>query len=74
MISPIKAIDVVRKNDGETLDVAEKYEVIDAMWGLTHFKLTDEHIRLLKEGKCLYYNDYEYATLISYDYKEGSNE
>ena len=68
----VKAIDAVRNRDGEILDVVEKYEVIDALWGLDHVKLTDEDIKLLKEGKYLYYNDCEYATIISYD--GGKNE
>lgn len=77
MIHPIKAIDAVRRVEGEPLDIAEKYEVIDTMWGLSHFKFTDDDIKLLKEGKYLYCNNGEYATIISYDggkKEEGSDE
>lgn len=74
MKNPIKAIDAIKCVDGEVLDVVEKYEVIDAMYGLDHIKLTDEDIQILKDGKYLYYIDgnYEYATIISYD--GGKNE
>ena len=74
MIEPIKAIDAVKHVDSEVLDVVEKYEVIDVMYGLDHIKLTDEDIQILKDGKYLYYIDgnYEYATIISYD--GGENE
>lgn len=74
MIHPIKAIDAVRRVEGEPLDIAEKYEVIDAMWGLSHFKLTDDDIKLLKEGKYLYYENGEYATIISYDGGEKNED
>lgn len=69
MKNPIKAIDAIKYVDSEVLDVVEKYEVIDAMYGLDHIKLTDKDIQILKDGKYLYYIDgnYEYATIISYD-------
>lgn len=74
MKNPIKAIDAIKCVDSEVLDVVEKYEVIDAMYGLDHIKLTDKDIQILKDGKYLYYIDgnYEYATIISYD--GGKNE
>ena len=74
MKHPIKAIDAIKCGDSEVLDVVEKYEVIDAMYGLDHIKLTDKDIQILKDGKYLYYIDgnYEYATIISYD--GGKNE
>lgn len=76
MKNPIKAIDAIKCGYSEVLDVVEKYEVIDAMYGLDHIKLTDKDMQILKDGKYLYYIDgnYEYATIISYDGGNNINE
>ena len=68
MIRPIKVIDAIKENLIVTdLETVEKYETIDALWGIEHIKLTDADINALKEGKYLYCNDYEYANIISYE-------
>ena len=71
MITVVKVKDIITKMDGESFDVVQKYETIDAMWGMEHMVLTDEDIEALKDGKYLYHNDGEYAQLISYKSQES---
>ena len=66
MITPVKVKEIVTKMDGERFDVVQKYDTIDAMWGMEHMVLTDEDIEALKNGKYLYHNDGEYAQIMSY--------
>lgn len=66
MISPVKVKEVVTKMDGNSFDVVQKYDTIDAMWGMEHMVLTDKDIKALKEDKYLYNTDGEYAQIISY--------
>lgn len=74
MIKPIKTVDVIKNISSDTFQVVQKYETIDAFWGIEHRKLTDNDITALKEGKYLYCNDGEYAQIISYEPQEGANE
>lgn len=69
MITPVEVEEIVTKMDGDSFDVVNKYDTVDAMWGMEHMVLTDEDIKALKDGKYLYNNDGEYAQIISY--KEG---
>lgn len=69
MIAPVEVENFVTNVDGESFDVVQKYETVDAMWGMEHRVLTDEDIKALKDGKYLYCDDGEYAQIISY--KEG---
>ena len=71
MIAPVEVEKFVTNVDGDSFDVVQKYETVDAMWGMEHMVLTDEDIKALKDGKYLYNNDGEYAQIISY--KEGSD-
>ena len=71
MITPVKPADIIKDKYCETFDVVQRYEMIDAMWGLSHIQITDEDIKALKEGKFLYSSDGEYAQIISY---KGENE
>lgn len=67
MISPIKVCDIISgQYSTNEFEVVEKYETVDAMWGLEYRILTDADIKALKEGKFLYDNDGEYAQIISY--------
>lgn len=66
MINPIKVNEVIENIEEDDFEIVENYETIDALWGLTHIKITDDDIAALKEGKCLYYDDGEYAQIISY--------
>ena len=70
MIEPVKTIDIIKDIPGDNFQIVQKYETIDAFWGIEHRKLTDNDIKALKEGKYLYCNDGEYAQIISY---EGAN-
>ena len=73
MVTPIKVNDVIKnwEPDG-SFEIVQKYETVDALWGLEHREITDEDIKALKEGKYLYCNDCEYAQIISY--KEGESD
>jgi hypothetical protein len=66
MIDPVKVKDMIARITGESFEVVQKYETIDAMYGMEHRILTDEDIEALKEGKYLYSDDGEYAQIISY--------
>lgn len=71
MITPVKIKELITNPymGGDRFEVVQKYETVDAMWGMEHIVLTDEDIKALKEGNYLYHSDGEYAQLISY--KEG---
>ena len=71
MITPVEVREIITKMDGDSFDVVNRYDTIDAMWGMEHMVLTDEDIKALKDGKYLYNNDGEYAQIISY--KEESD-
>ena len=71
MVEPVKVVDIIEKRYCSSPQVVQKFEFIDALWGVDNLKITDEHIQLLKEGKCLYYNNGEYAQLISYEPPES---
>ena len=69
MIAPVEVEKIVANMDGESFDVVQRHETIDAMWGMEHMVLSDEDIKALKDGKYLYNNDGEYAQIISYKEK-----
>ena len=66
MTTPVKVKELITNMDADRFDVVQKYETVDAMWGMEHMVLTDEDIKALKEGNYLYHTDGEYAQLISY--------
>ena len=76
MIDPIKVIDVIKGDYRFPLDfeVVEKYETVDALWGMEHRELTDTDIKALKEGKYLYCDNGEYAQIISYNPQAGGSD
>ena len=74
MTTPMKVNDIIQ-GSSDALEVVQKYETVDALWGLNHIKLTDNDIKTLREGKYLYTDDGgEYAILISYAPQERSEE
>ena len=77
MINAVKVKKIIERL-GNHFEVVQKYETIDAMWGMEHMVLTDEDIKALKEGKYLYHSDGEYAHVISYcgdnSYEEEGEE
>ena len=68
----INNIDIIKNISSDSFEVVQKYETIDAFWGIEHRKLTDNDMKALKEGKYLYCNDGEYAQIISYESHERS--
>lgn len=71
MIHPLKPIDIINNETCQgNLEVVKKYETIDGMWGIEVLKLTDKEIDALKEGKYLYTEDGEFATLLCYSTEE----
>lgn len=74
MIKPVKTVDIIKNTYSDTFQIVQKYETIDALWGVEHRKLTDNDITALKEGKYLYCNDGEYAQIISYEPQKISYE
>lgn len=74
MIKPVKTVDIIKNTYSDTFQIVQKYETIDALWGVEYRKLTDNDITALKEGKYLYCNDGEYAQIISYEPQEISYE
>lgn len=66
MISSIKVNEIINNWEPDGFEIVQKYEVVDALWGLEHRQITDDDIKALKEGKYLYCNDCEYAQIISY--------
>lgn len=52
--------------DGDSFDIVNRYDTVDAMWGMEHMVLSDEDIKALKDGKYLYHSDGEYTQIISY--------
>ena len=74
MITPVKTVDIIRNHSSNTFQIVQKYESVDALWGIEHRKLTDDDIKALKEGKYLYCNNGEYAQIISYEPQESENK
>lgn len=70
MINPVKVNDII-KNEGDSFTIVQKYENVDGMFGIDYFILTDEDIKALKDGRYLYYDDGEYALLVSYAMRKG---
>lgn len=66
MIKSVKVKYILDDVPPVKMDVVQKYEVIDAMWGIMHIQISDDDIKALKEGKYLYIDDGEYAYLLSY--------
>lgn len=66
MVDPTKVNEVIKNWESYGFEIIQKYETIDALWGLEHRKITDDDIKALKEGKCLYCNNGEFAQIISY--------
>ena len=73
MIYPIKVNKVIKNWERSGFEIVQKHEIIDALWGLEHRKITDDDIKALKEGKYLYCDDGEYAQIISYEKSEGKD-
>ena len=71
MITPKRTIDVIKNISSDSFQIVQKYETIDALWGIEHRRLNDNDITALKEGKYLYCNDSEYAQIISYEPQES---
>ena len=71
MIYPIKVNEVIKNWERSGFEIVQKHEIIDALWGLEHRKITDDDIKALKEGKYLYCDDGEYAQIISYEKSES---
>ena len=71
MIYPIKVNKVIKNWERSGFEIVQKHEIIDALWGLEHRKITDDDIKALKEGKYLYCDDGEYAQIISYEKSES---
>ena len=72
MISSIKVNEVINNWEPDGFEIVQKYETVDALWGLEHRQITDDDIKALKEGKYLYCDNGEYAQIISY--KEGESD
>lgn len=67
MNDPMKPIDIIKdEHYQDEIEIVEKYETIDGMWGVGTVKLTDKEIDALKNGKCIYFNDGEYAHVLFY--------
>lgn len=66
MVTPIKVNKIIKDWEPDGFEIVQKYETIDALWGLEHREITDEDIKALKEGKYLYCDNGEYAQIISY--------
>ena len=71
MIDPIKVNKIIKDWKPDGFEIVQKYETIDALWGLEHRKITDADIAALKEGKYLYCDNGEYAQIISYEKSES---
>lgn len=75
MVRPIKIIDVLKSGSKPSgFEIVEKYETVDALWGLDYIRITDEDIKALKEGKCLYSDNGEYSQIISYGCTESEEK
>lgn len=65
MVNPLKPIDFINDNSYQyKIEIVEKYTTIDGLWGINAVKLTDKEIDVIKNGKCLYFNDGEYAHIL----------
>lgn len=62
MVMPLSLI----SEDDEGLKIVHKAEPIDPWFGMDIYQLNDEDIEALKNGKCLYGDNYEYAILLYY--------
>ena len=67
IVHPIKVNDVIKDDYAEYCDAVSKYETVDAMWGIGKVIITDNDIKALQEGRCLYFSDGEYAHILYYD-------
>ena len=67
MRAPIIVNDILKRDSGDSFTIVEKDDVVDMLFGMDHNKITDTDIEALKNGKCLYYDNGEYAQIISYE-------
>ncbi|MCP3683899.1 MAG: hypothetical protein GY861_14545 [bacterium] len=54
----------VIKEDSDPVEIFSKDENVDEMWGIGANFITLEQIEQLKNGKCAYFDDGEYAHII----------
>lgn len=47
------------------VEICNYGDKVDPHWGLDAIKITDEHIKALQNGQFLYFDDGEYAHLIT---------
>lgn len=48
----------------DDLDILSEGDEYDSLWGVDSIALSKKHIKALKGGKVLYWNNGEYATLV----------
>lgn len=71
MYENVKVNDIIKSNedyeDSNTAEVVDRNQEVDPMYGIDAVKITAEDIESLKSGKCLYFTDGEYATILYYE-------
>lgn len=65
----IKVDDLINDKESynEDTELIDRGQEVNPMWGIDTVKITDADIEELKSGKCLYFTDGEYATVLFYE-------
>lgn len=71
----VEVNEVINNNRNSTefvakIEAVSRTDDVCTMWGIGTVELTEEHIEALRNGKCLYFTDGEYAHLL-YMKREG---
>ena len=76
MVKQVRVDDLISDKDyaypKEDVEVVSRSDEVCTMWGIGTLMLTEKHIKELRNGKCIYFTDGEYATVIYM--KEGKNK
>lgn len=61
----------VIKNHRERVKIVDKADPVDTMWGIEAYSVTRDQVEQLLNGKCIYFEDGEYANIIFVEEKEA---
>ena len=69
MYEKMKVNDLIKDNEDYNMitGLVDRDQEVDPMYGIDTVKITAEDIESLKSGKCLYFTDGEYATVLYYE-------
>lgn len=67
----VKVKGVIENLWGDMPEIVKRDDEVNPMYGIRAVEITEEHISALRDGKCVYFNDGEYATILYMGNGEG---